>query len=163
MWPTKPKRFTIWPFTGKVCNLWVRGKGRALRLRRRGLWVMARRPAVVLPLGHQPPPVQTPSLSGDPQLPPTPGLVSLEGLTSPTQAWSLEAPLPLSSLWPFRAGPASRHVFYRQDFPHWPRPADSVPELLPAQPPFTAQAMELCGPEPGVPPSGPRFLHVLGK
>lgn len=26
LWPAKPKRFIIWPFTEKVCHLWVRAQ-----------------------------------------------------------------------------------------------------------------------------------------
>lgn len=80
MWPAKPKRFTIWPFTGEVCNLWDGEKGRALRLLGRGAWAVARNPAAVLPPGHQPPPLV--ALEGPTSVSPQPRPVSLEGPTS---------------------------------------------------------------------------------
>lgn len=77
------------------------------------------------------------------------------------------APLPLPSPWPLRAGPASKHVFCRRApqpaFPPGPGQQILFQGFSQHSPHPHAQAMELCGPEPDVFPSGPWFLHVLGE
>lgn len=107
MWPTKPKRFTIWPFTGKVCNLWGGGKGRALSCMGGSLGggqepcscPLRRYPSPTSPdswsLWRAPlPPQPRPGLSGASYLP-HPGLVFLEGpislaLSMAPQSWSCQ-------------------------------------------------------------------------
>lgn len=138
MWPTKPKRFTIWPFTGKVCNLWGGGKGRALSCMGGSLgggqepcscplrrypsptspdsWSLWRAPlpplAQAWPLWSILPPPPRPGLFGGPHFP-----CPLHGpseLVLPANTCSVDERL--------------------SQPPHRPRPADPVPGHLPAQP-----------------------------